>query len=66
MLRPCLAAPGSQLLSLKMQILDFDRMILAWHRSHPTSERLNYIPGVGPLLSVHREAHYPFVTSIST
>src|SRR5499427_8626164 len=49
--RACLAALGSQLLSLKKQILDFDRMILAWHRSNQTSKRLNCIPGVGPLLS---------------
>jgi transposase len=49
--RACLAAPGSQLLSLKKQILDFDRMIMAWHRSNPTSKRLNCIPGVGPPLA---------------
>ena len=49
--RACLAALGSQLLSLKKQILDFDRMILAWHRSDQTSKRLNCIPGVGPLLA---------------
>ena len=49
--RACLAALGSQLLSLKRQILDFDRMIMAWHRSNPTSKRLNCIPGVGPLLA---------------
>jgi transposase len=49
--RACLAALGSQLLSLKKQILEFDRMIMAWHRSNQTSKRLNCIPGVGPLLS---------------
>ena len=49
--RACLAALGSQLLSLKKQILDFDRMIMAWHRSDQTSKRLNCIPGVGPLLA---------------
>ena len=49
--RACLAALGNQLLSLKKQILDFDRMILAWHRSNQTSKRLNCIPGVGPLLA---------------
>ena len=49
--RGCLAALGSQLLGLKKQILDFDRMILAWHRSNQTSKRLNCIPGVGPLLA---------------
>ena len=47
----CVAALGSQLLSLKKQILDFDRMIMAWHRSNQTSKRLNCIPGVGPLLA---------------
>ena len=35
--RACLVALGSQLISLKKQILDFDRMILAWHRSNQTS-----------------------------
>jgi transposase len=49
--RGCLAALGSQLLGLKKQILDFDRMIMAWHRSNQTSKRLNCIPGVGPLLA---------------
>ena len=49
--RTCLAGLGSQLLSLKKQILDFDRMIMAWHRSNQTSKRLNCIPGVGPLLA---------------
>ncbi len=42
---------AAQLLSLKKQILDFDRMIMAWHRSNATSKRLNCIPGVGPLLA---------------
>src|SRR5215472_1259456 len=49
--RACVAALGSQLLSLKKQIFDFDRMIMAWHRSSQTSKRLNCIPGVGPLLA---------------
>jgi transposase len=26
-------------------------MIMAWHRSNQTSKRLNYIPGVGPMLA---------------
>src|ERR1700733_13515744 len=46
-----LAALGTQLLALKEQILEFDRMILAWHRSNQTSKRLHYIPGVGPMLA---------------
>ena len=49
--RVCLAELGYQLLGVKKQILEFDRMILAWHRSNQTSKRLNCIPGVGPLLA---------------
>jgi transposase len=41
--RACLAALGRQLLSLKKQILDFDRMIMAWHRSNQTIKRFNCI-----------------------
>ena len=51
LVRSCLAALGTQLLGLKKQILQFDRMILAWHRSNQVSKRLNCIPGVGPLLA---------------
>jgi transposase len=49
--RACLAALGAQLLNLKKQILQFDRMIMTWYRSNETSKRLHYIPGVGPLLA---------------
>jgi transposase len=35
---------------LKAQILEFDRRILAWHRSDDTSRRLDAIPGIGPAL----------------
>src|SRR5882762_7362436 len=49
--RTCLDALGDQLLGLKQQILEFDRMIMAWHRSNQTSKRLQYIPGVGPMLA---------------
>jgi len=49
--RACLAALGAQLRSLKEQILDFDRWILAWHRSDQTSKRLHCIPGVGTMLA---------------
>jgi transposase len=44
-------ALGNQLLSLKEQIVEFDRMIMVWHRSNETSKRLHYIPGVGPMLA---------------
>jgi transposase len=49
--RACLAALGAQLRMLKAQILGFDRMINAWHRSNETSKRLDGIPGVGPALA---------------
>ena len=49
--RVCLAALGAQLRRLKEQILEFDRMIMAWHRSNETSRRLDAIPGVGPILA---------------
>ena len=50
--RVCVAAAlGAQLRMLKAQILEFDRMIRAWHRSSETSRRLDDIPGVGPVLA---------------
>jgi transposase len=49
--RACLAALGAQLRMLKAQILEFDRRIMAWHRSNETSKRLDEIPGVGPALA---------------
>jgi len=49
--RACLAALGAQLRRLKEQILEFDRMMMAWHRSNEVSRRLDAIPGVGPMLA---------------
>ncbi len=49
--RACLAALGDQLRKLKEQVLAFDRMITAWHRSNELSRRLDAIPGVGPMLA---------------
>ena len=37
--------------TLKAQILQFDRLIMAWHRSNQASRRLDDIPGVGPVLA---------------
>jgi transposase len=48
--RACVAALGAQLRMLKAQILQFNRMIRAWHRSNEESRRLG-IPGVGPALA---------------
>jgi transposase len=49
--RACVAALGAQLRMLKAQILEFDRRILAWHRSNETSRRLDAIPGTRGRLS---------------
>ena len=49
--RACIAALGAQLRRLKEQILEFDRMIMAWHRSNEASKRLDAVPGIGPMLA---------------
>jgi transposase len=49
--RACVTALGAQLRMLKERILQFDRMITAWHRSNEASRRLDDIPGVGPALA---------------
>ena len=49
--RACVAALGTQLRVLKAQLLEFDRMIRAWHRSSEMSMRLDHCPGVGPALA---------------
>src|SRR5438874_6374666 len=57
--RACIAALGAQLRVLKAQILEFDRLITAWHRSNETSKRLDAIPGVGPALATALVASVP-------
>ncbi len=49
--RACISALGAQLRRLKEQVLEFDRMINAWHRSNATSKRLDEAPGIGPVLA---------------
>src|SRR3954453_12468040 len=49
--RAGIAALGAQLQTLKAQVLQFDRLIRAWHRSSEASQRLDAIPGVGPALA---------------
>src|SRR5258706_6202630 len=51
MARACLLAFGAQLRGIKEQILEFDRLIRAWHRSNEMSMRLDEAPGVGPGLA---------------
>ncbi len=49
--RACLAASGDQLRMPKAQILNFDRMITAWHRSDKTRKPLDEFPRVAPALA---------------
>ena len=49
--RVCITALGAQLQMLKARILEFDRLIMAWHRSNQVSKRLDELPGVGPALA---------------
>ena len=49
--RACLLALGTQLRRIKEQILEFNRLIRAWHRSNEMSMRLEEAPGVGPVLA---------------
>src|SRR5882757_4445699 len=51
MARACLLAFGAQLRGIKEQILEFDRLIRAWHRSNEMSMRLDEAPGIGPVLA---------------
>jgi transposase len=60
--RVCIAALGAQLRALKAQILEFDRQIMAWHRSNAPSKRLDAIPGVGPALATALVAGVHFAT----
>jgi transposase len=57
--RACLLALGAQLRTLKVQILNFDRQITAWHRSNEASKRLDEIPGIGPALATALVASVP-------
>ena len=57
--RQCVQALGHQLQQLRMQILDFDRRINAWHRANEMSRRLDELPGVGPALATALVASVP-------
>ena len=57
--RRCLLALRAQLEMVRQQILDADRRILAWHRESDLSQRLDAIPGVGPLIATALVAAVP-------
>ena len=55
----CLLALRDQLTLVKQQVLEADRRILAWHRASEVSQRLDDIPGVGPLIATALVASVP-------
>jgi transposase len=57
--RDCLMALRAQLEMVKHQIVDADRRILKWHRMSEVSQRLDDIPGVGPLIATALVASVP-------
>lgn len=57
--RECLVALHAQLEMVKRQIVEADRRILAWHRCSEVSQRLDDIPGVGPLIATALVASVP-------
>jgi len=57
--RECLMALATQLALVRRQILEADRRIRTWHRSSELSQRLEAIPGVGPLIATALVASIP-------
>ncbi len=57
--RSCLLALCDQLELVRRQILAADRRILAWHRASETSQHLEAIPGIGPLIATALVASVP-------
>jgi transposase len=57
--RDCLLALRDQLVMVKQQIVEMDRRVLAWHRASEVSQRLDDIPGVGPLIATALVASVP-------
>lgn len=57
--RDCLLALRDQLILARQQIADADKRILACHREDELSQRLEEIPGVGPLIATALVAGVP-------
>ncbi len=57
--RDCLLALRDQLEMVKQQVAEMDRRVLAWHRASEVSQRLDDIPGVGPLIATALVASVP-------
>ena len=57
--RSALLALAGQLESLTIEIRALERRLVAWHRSNPTSQRLETIPGVGLITATALVASVP-------
>ena len=57
--RSALLALAAQLESLAVEIRALERRLMAWHRSDPTSQRLETIPGVGLITATALSASVP-------
>ena len=57
--RACLIALARQLALIKREIVDADRRVITWHKSSELSQRLEAIPGVGPLVASALVASVP-------
>lgn len=57
--RSALLALAAQLESLAIEIRALERKLMAWHRSDPTSQRLETIPGIGILSATALSASVP-------
>ena len=62
--RASLAELGAQRRRVKEQILEFDRIVMAWHRSNEVSRRLDAIPGVGPMLAIHLDGSLRMTSAV--
>lgn len=49
--RTCLKGLVRQFLSLEKEIIAIERRIRRWHRSNEVSQRLETIPGIGPIIA---------------
>ena len=57
--RECLMPLANEFRHVKRQILEMDRKILKAHRANPICQRLETIPGVGPVIATRVVAEVP-------
>lgn len=57
--RPALKAIAGQIDDIQKRITAIEAKVLAWHKSHPVSQRLATIPGIGPIAATAITATVP-------